>query len=108
MSEFAGTLNQRVELLRPTPDRTEAGLSLRTWERFARCLASVVPDGAGAESEGMSLSALPRFRAVIRMRRDVAVDHKLLWRGRPLLIKQIIEDPRTPDRMQLRCEEMRS
>lgn len=108
MTEFAGTLNQRVELLRLAPDRTDAGLSSRQWESSARCLASVAPEGAGAEAEGMSLSALARFRVMIRMRRDVAIDQQLRWRGRALLIKQIIEDPRTPDRLQLRCEEIRS
>lgn len=106
--EFAGGLTQRIELQRLAAERTEAGLSARDWETFARCLASVTPEGFGAESEGMTLSAMPRYRIVIRARTDIAVEQQVRWRERKLLVKQVVEDPRAPDRLHLRCEEVRA
>jgi len=106
--EFAGTLTQRVELQRLVRDRTAAGLSSRDWETFANCLASVAPDGAGSEAEGMTLSALARYRMVIRTRPDVRIEQQVRWRDRSFLVKQVIDDPRSPDRIELRCEEVRS
>jgi len=107
-AEFAGSLNQRIELQRLVRDRTAAGLSSRDWETFASCLASAAPEGAGSEAEGMTLSALARYRMVIRARTDVRIEQQVRWRGRSFLVKQVIEDPRLPDRMELRCEEVRA
>ncbi|MCW3798619.1 head-tail adaptor protein [Sphingomonas sp. BN140010] len=107
-AEFAGTLTQRVELQRLVSVRTAAGLSRRVWETFASCVASVTPDGTGSEAEGMTLSALARYRVVIRARKDLRIEQRLRWRERHFLVKQIIEDPRLPDRIQLRCEEVRA
>ena len=107
-AEFAGSLNQRLELWRLGPDRTAAGLSNHEWEIFGSCLASVSPEGSGSEAEGMTLSALARYRMVIRTRRDVRIEQQVRWRERSYLVRQIIEDPRSPDRMELRCEEVRA
>lgn len=107
-AEFAGTLTQRVTLSRLSEERTESGLSESRWEVFASCLASVVPEGAGAEAEGMTLSGMPRYRVVLRSRADVRVEQRVSWRGRQFLVKQLLDDPRLPDRIELRCEEVRA
>ena len=106
--EFAGLLRERVVIERPTGERSAQGTLIAGWEEVARCLAAVAPEGAGQESEAMALSAMPRFRVTIRRRDDVAIDQRLLWRGRRLAVRQILEDPRLRDRMTLRCEEMRA
>lgn len=107
MSEFAGLLSERVRIERPVELRTVTALQADGWEEVATCRASVVAEGAGPESEAMALSSAARFRVTIRWRDGVALGQRVVWRGRYLLVKQRIDDPRTPDRILLRCEEMR-
>jgi len=107
MSEFAGTLKERIIIERPVALRTEGGLQQPGWEPVARCLAAIVAEGTGAEVEGMTLSAMPRFRVTIRRRDGIAVGHRIVWGERAMLAKQRIDDPKQPDRILLRCEEMR-
>ncbi|WP_205481029.1 head-tail adaptor protein [Sphingomonas arenae] len=108
MGEFAGTLRERITFERQVAVRSAAGLRDGGWERFADCLAAVVFDAVGAEAEGMSLSAMPRFRVSIRMRDEIAVDQRVRWKGRLLMVRQLLFDPRLPDRLTLKCEEVRS
>ena len=107
-AELAGRLNQRIVIERPSTVRTETGLQTGSWEPIARCLAAIEPEGAGAETEGMALSAMPRFRVTIRNRDGIAVGQRICWRGRVLAVRQRVDDPRLPDRILLRCEEERA
>ncbi len=107
MSEFAGTLRERIVIERPSVARTAMGLQVAGWEEVARCLAGVEPDGAGNEREGQALSAMPRFRVSIRLRDGVAIDQRIRWGTRLLMIRQMVNDPRFGDRMMMRCEEVR-
>ena len=108
MSEFAGTLKERIIIQRPGEERTAMGLLTAGWEEVARCLAAIVPDGAGAEREAMALSAMPRFRVAIRLREGIAIDQRILWGKRVLMICQFNDDPRGRDRITMRCEEIRT
>lgn len=107
MSEFAGTLRERIVVERPVSTRTAGGIQQPGWEPVARCLAAIVPDGVGAPSEAHALSAMPRFRVILRSREDVTVGQRIQWKQRRMLVTQRIDDPRLPDRMMLRCEELR-
>lgn len=107
-SEFAGTLNERILIERPVQSRNELGLQEYGWEAVCRCLASVVLEGVGAESEAMALSAMPRFRVTIRKREGIAIDQRVSWKGRLMMIRQFLADPKMQDRLTLRCEEVRS
>ena len=107
MSEFAGTLKERVRIERPVALRTAGGLQQAGWEEVVPCLAEIVPEGAAAEAEAMSLSAMPRFRVTIRRRDGISVGQRVSWKGRAMLVRQRIDDPRMPDRIVLRCEEVR-
>lgn len=107
MSEFAGTLKERIRIERPADLRTASGLQTAGWEPVARCLAAILADGTGAEAEAMALSAMPRFRVIIRRRDGIAVGQRIVWGERSMLVKQRIDDPKLPDRILLRCEEMR-
>ena len=108
MSEFAGTLRERIVIERPSETRTAMGLSTSGWETVARCLAAVVPDGAGAEREGMAMSAMARFKVSIRRREEIAIDQRILWGKRVLTIRQISDEPQRGDRIVMRCEEVRA
>ena len=105
--EFAGALKQRVTIERPTLLRTASGLQEVGWEPVATCLAAIVAEGVGAEAEAMALSASPRFRVTIRARDGISVGQRVIWGERVMLVRQRIDDPRSPERIILRCEEMR-
>ena len=107
MSEFAGTLKQRIRIERTVDMRTESGLQQAGWERVCDCLAAIAAEGAGPEAEAMALSAMPRFRVTVRWREGIAVGQRVIWGTRAMLVKQRIDDPATPDRILLRCEEIR-
>ena len=105
--EFAGTLTERILIERPVPSRNAMGLKQYGWEEVARCLASVTLDSVGAEREAMALSAMPKYRVVVRRRDGLAIDHRVTWKGRAMMVRQLLEDPRAKDRLTLRCEEVR-
>ena len=107
MSEFAGTLSERIIVERQVAARNAMGLQEYGWEATFRCLASVVLEGVGAEAEAMALSAMPRFRVTIRKREGVAIDQRVNWKGKVLMIRQLLIDPTAKDRITLRCEEVR-
>lgn len=106
-AEFAGTLCERIVIERPVTSRNAMGLQESGWETVARCLAGIVGEGAGSEREGMALSAMQRFRVTIRTREGIAIDQRVLWKGRVLMVRQLLFDPRAKDRLTLRCEEVR-
>lgn len=107
MSEFAGTLKERITIERPTDVRTASGLQTAGWEQVASCLAAIMAEGAGPEAEAQALSSMPRYRVTIRRREGIAVGQRVRWGARAMLVKQRIDDPRLQDRILLRCEEMR-
>lgn len=106
-AEFAGTLKERIAIERPATARTAGGLQTAGWEPVAECLAAIAPEGAGAESEAMSLSAMPRFKVTIRARKGIAVGQRVRWNERLLAVRVLIDDPRLADRLVMRCEEVR-
>ncbi|MFN2472792.1 MAG: head-tail adaptor protein [Sphingomicrobium sp.] len=106
--EFAGTLRERVIIERPVEARTSIGVQQFGWERVASCLAAIVPEGAGPEREAMALSVMPRFQVTIRYRDGIAIDQRLRWGTRVLMVRQMLSDPRLGDRIVMRCEEARS
>nr|WP_245197967.1 head-tail adaptor protein [Sphingomonas kaistensis] len=107
VSEFAGSLTQRIELWERSQDRLATGASSETLSMVLSCLAAIVAEGAGAANEAMSVSAMPRFKVTVRRQSEFAIDQQVRWRGRRLVVRQIVDDPMLPDRLVLRCEEQR-
>lgn len=107
VTEFAGTLNQRIEVWERSSDRLATGTFSEEQRQVLNCLALIVAEGFGAESEAMSLSAMPRYRVTVRKQAEFAIDQQIRWRDRRLFIRQIVDDPLLPDRLVLRCEEQR-
>lgn len=108
MREFAGTLRERVLIERPVSIRNAMGLQEPGWEEVCRCLASISLETVGQESEGQALSAMPRFRVTLRWRDGIALDQRVSWNGRRMMVRQLLDDPRTKDRITMRCEEVRA
>lgn len=105
--EFAGTLRERVVIERPVGIRNPMGLQEPGWELVCRCLASVALESVGPESEAQALSAMPRYRVTVRKRDGIALDQRISWKGRRLMVRQLIDDPTAKDRLTMRCEEVR-
>ena len=108
MTEFAGTLRERLIVERPVYWRNEMGLQEPGWDVVCRCLGAVALETVGAESEAQALSAMPRYRVTIRQRDGIAIDQRITWKGRGLMVRQLLDDPRTQDRIVMRCEEVRT
>jgi head-tail adaptor len=107
MTEFTGTLRERILIERAISVRNEMGLQEPGWEDVCRCLASVVLESVGQESLGQALSAMPRFRVTIRWREGIALDQRISWNGRYFMVRQLLDDPRSKDRIVMRCDEVR-
>ena len=60
--EFTGRLRERVVIEAPSDARDGIGAAVGGWVEVVRCLAAIVPEGTGAESEAQALSAMARFR----------------------------------------------
>jgi head-tail adaptor len=108
VTEFAGTLRQRIRVERPVATRTATGVQESGWEPVATCLAAIELEGVGPQSEGQALSAMPKLRVTIRRRQGIAIDQRIRWGARTLMVRQLLDDPRRPDRLTLRCEEART
>ena len=108
MSEFAGTLRERILIEQPVSVRNAMGLQEPGWEEICRCLASIALESVGQQSEGQALSAMPKFRVTIRWREGIAIDQRISWNGRKLMVRQLLDDPRIKDRITMRCEEVRA
>lgn len=107
MTEFAGTLRDRILIERPLEARDAMGRQEPGWEEVCRCFAAIALEGAGPESEAQALSAMARYRVTIRRREGIAVGQRVRWGGRTMLVRQMLDDPRAKDRITLRCEEIR-
>ena len=108
MSEFAGTLRERLVIERPISLRNEMGLQEPGWEEVCRCLGAVVLETIGPESEAQALSSMPKYRVTIRWREGVGLGQRIRWNGRSLMVRQLLDDPRAKDRIGMRCEEVRA
>jgi SPP1 family predicted phage head-tail adaptor len=108
MAEFAGSLRERIAIEQPVSVRNAMGLQQPGWEQVCRCLASVALDSVGAEAEAQALSAMPRFKVTIRWREGIALGQRVAWSGRTLMVRQLLDDPRSRDRIMMRCEEVRA
>jgi head-tail adaptor len=107
MTEFAGTLRERIIIESPVSLRNAMGLQEPGWQEVCRCLAAVALESVGAEAEAQALSAMPLYRVTIRQRDGIAIGQRITWKARRLISRQLLDDPRTKDRIVMRCEEVR-
>lgn len=107
MTEFAGTLRERIVIENPVSSRNAMGLQEPGWEELCRCLAAIAPESVGAATVGQALSAMPVYRVTIRRRDGIGIGQRITWKCRSLIVRQLLDDPAAKDRIVLRCEEMR-
>jgi head-tail adaptor len=108
MTEFAGTLRERIIIESKVTNRTPAGVQQEGWATVASCFAAVALDGVSPQSEGMALSAMPKVRVTIRKRDGIAIDQRIRWGERTFMVRQLLDDPMAKDRLTMRCDEVRA
>ena len=108
MTEFAGTLRERVVIEQPVSLRNAMGLQEPGWEQVCSCLAAIALESIGPQAQAQAMSAMPIYQITIRRRDDITVNQRVTWSGRTFFVRQLLDEPRTKDRIVMRCEEVRA
>jgi head-tail adaptor len=104
VAELAGSLSEQVVIETWESARDDAGADAGAWRRAGTVFASVLPDaGPPREVQGAARRSGQRWQVMLRAPVDVGLTSRLLWRGRVLLVRAMISDPRQPDRLVVRC-----
>jgi head-tail adaptor len=107
MSEVAGLLSERVRFERQDAVRGPAGDRAGAWllvsERWARVepVERAVMSGLSAETR----HSTRRWRVTVRSGVALALDMRVVWRGLPLKLTGIEEDPAAPGVVTLWAED---
>lgn len=107
MSEFAGSLRERVVLETRLEARDARGGATGRYSYDGVAWASLMPLIPGDLTQADALSALPRWQVTIRKREGVGMRTRLTWRGKYLAVRALVSDPSEPAQMVLTCEEVR-
>jgi head-tail adaptor len=107
MTEFAGALRERIAFERRSDARDLLSGARGKWRYDGAAWAAVTPLGSGDVVEADSLSALPRWRVIVRKRDSVDPSSRIVWRGRYLRVRSVESDPREPAQMILTTQEQR-
>lgn len=107
MTEFAGTLRERVVLETRLESRDARAGATGKYSYDGEAWAALMPLMPAELSCADALSALPRWQVTIRKREGVGIRTRLTWRGKYLAVRGLISDPKQPAQMVLTCEEVR-
>jgi head-tail adaptor len=107
MTEFAGALRERIAFERRSDARDLLAGARSKWRYDGAAWAAVTPLGSGDVVEADALSALPRWRVIVRKRDSVDPSSRIVWRGRYLRVRSVESDPREPAQMILTTQEQR-
>lgn len=107
MSEFTGTLRERVTIERRLGNRDALAGASGRYAYEGGAWVAVSPLIPADMSIADSLSAMPRWQVTMRKREGIDQRTRLIWRGRFLGVRAIISDPRNAAQMVLTCEERR-
>jgi SPP1 family predicted phage head-tail adaptor len=107
MTEFAGTLRERVLLETRLANRDSRGGATGGYSYDGTAWAAVMPLMPADMTRADALSAMPRWQVTMRKREGVGMQTRLTWRGKYLAVRALVSDPREPAQIQLTCEELR-
>ena len=107
--ELSGTLRERVGIETFVDARDAAGACVGHWAAAGSAWAVVAPEtNSGREglrgAEGEARRSRRRWRVTLRTPVTVGLTSRLVWRGQWLSVLSVVDDPRRPDRLELRCE----
>jgi head-tail adaptor len=107
MSEFAGTLRERVVLETRLEAWDARGGATGKYSYDGVAWASLMPLIPADLARADALSAVPRWQVTIRKREGVGMRTRLTWRGKYLAVRGLVSDPSQPAQLVLTCEEVR-
>ena len=107
MTEFSGSLRERVTLERRLGNRDALGGVVGAYAYDGAAWAAVSPLIPADLTQADSLSALPRWQVTMRKREGIDLKTRLVWRGRFLGVRSVVSDPCDPAQMVLTCQEKR-
>lgn len=103
--ELAGTLNERVEIMRWIGGRDATGAASGYWQPISKRYASIFPEsGPASFDRGSAARSIRRWRVVLRHDCSLSIADQLRWRGLVLNVLAVENDPRAPELSVLRCE----
>lgn len=107
IGEFAGALRERVTIERRSGARDARAGATGKYLYDGAAWVAVTPLVPAGLVEAQALSALPRWRVVMRKRDGIDLATRMVWRGRFLAVRGVESDPRDPSRLSLLCQEVR-
>jgi SPP1 family predicted phage head-tail adaptor len=93
----AGRLRERVTIQRQVAVPDGAGGQTRSWVDVATVRAEVLPRRGNAEAGTEALQGVQQWQMVIRFRRDIAIDDRIVWEGKTHRVLAAVDE--TGDRM---------
>ena len=107
MTEFAGALRERISFERRSDARDLLAGARGKWRYDGAAWAAVTPLAPGEPVSADSLSALPRWRVIVRKRDGLDLGSRIVWRGRYLRVRSVESNPSEPAQMILTTQEQR-
>lgn len=86
----AGKLRHTIDIEREQSTPDGAGGSLITWETVATVRAFIKPMSGGERLQSMRLEATVTHRIFIRYRSDILTSDRIVYDGRPMQIRALI------------------
>lgn len=106
MKDFAGSMRERVELLKRTAGRDALGEGEEDWTLVGLVWGSAVPIGHGPDYRGGSLDRPTLWRMTLRPC-PVAVGDRIARVTNTLEVREVTADPALPDRVVIVGEAIR-
>jgi SPP1 family predicted phage head-tail adaptor len=106
-TEFSGALDQRLMLQRPVDVTDGGGGQSRTWQNVQEFWAQVRLHVQDEHRYAGHVATRQRYIISLRRDGDVPLDSRVLWRGQPLTIVAVEDDPATTDRLRIIAERER-
>lgn len=107
MTEFTGSLRERVIIEQRLLNRDARGGATRQYAHAGEAWASLMPLVPADLTKADSLSFLPRWQVTMRKREGLGPGTRLTWRSKYLAVRGIAFDPAEPAQLVLTCEEVR-
>ena len=107
MSEFAGSLRERLVIQRADDVPDGGGGTQRLWRDVQSIWASVQPLPRDERRYGAHVASRMRYCITLRADGPLPADARLIWRGMILEIISVTDDPALPDRRTLIAERER-
>jgi head-tail adaptor len=107
VSEFAGSLRERVTIERRDTSRDALGGANRRYVYDGAAWVAVRPIVQGGLIAADAISALPRWQVTMRKREEIGPWTRFVWRGKFLVVRGVECDPREVGIMLLSCDEVR-